>query len=130
MGTPCTRAKADERNIAETKCFRFRELRGVNDNDPLVRAGAAIALGQIGQQPEVVVPALIESLADPVVTVRLSAVEGLARFGPKAREAVPVLMKAFENRESKIASLAGFALMRIDPSAARQAITKLTNAPK
>jgi HEAT repeat protein len=61
--------------------------------DDRVRAAAASALGEIGENPATVVPALIATLRDQDVSVRREAVRSLGLLGDDAREAVPLLVR-------------------------------------
>jgi HEAT repeat protein len=63
-----------------------------HDKDEWVREGAVSALGEIGQQPEAVVPVLRSvALTDPQWLERRDAAEALGSFGP---EVIPDLIKS------------------------------------
>jgi HEAT repeat protein len=66
-----------------------------------VRRSAALALGMIGTQPKVVVPALMGALKDKAMPVNMAAVNSLAAFGPEARQAVPVLREFAKTKKDK-----------------------------
>ncbi len=70
-------------------------LEALGERDYRVRENAATALGKIGPPAAGAVPALIESLSDRYVSVRLAAVHALSRMGP-AKTAVPALAKLLE----------------------------------
>src|SRR5438128_1939232 len=70
----------------------FHELRPVSywlvllkDPDEKVRAEAALALGNMGTDAARVVPALAESMKDPVDDVRINASSALHKFGAAAQ---------------------------------------------
>ena len=48
----------------------------------------------IDQDVDVVVPALVESLNDPFMPIRVDAALALGKIGPRARDAVPALIAA------------------------------------
>jgi HEAT repeat protein len=75
---------------------------------------AADALGRIGAPA---VPALIETLANPDATLRLKAVEVLARMGPEAQEAVPRLVELLNDSDPAVRKAATRALGQIGPLA-------------
>jgi hypothetical protein len=82
-----------------------------------LRKNAAAALGVIGGPDRQVVPELTRLLQDPDSNIVDTAAEGLRRFGPAAREAVPALVEAIRTREIDCGSsdaLAG-ALVAINP---------------
>ena len=63
-----------------------------------------------------VVPALIASLQDKVGPVRWSAAIKLGYLGEQAKEAIPALQKAQQDRDPRVREAAGVALSRIDPA--------------
>jgi HEAT repeat protein len=67
----------------------------LQDNDAMVRARAANALGMVNQQPEKAVPALIKALDDPDHWVRCMAALGLSLYGTQAKSAVPAVAETF-----------------------------------
>ena len=58
------------------------------------RAGAAAALGCMGEPAQGAVPALIEALKDDSEWVRRNAADTLGNIGPSAQSAVPALIEA------------------------------------
>jgi HEAT repeat protein len=66
-------------------------LEALNDRSEFVRDRAAEALGLLGDP--IAVPALEKAMADPVRFVRISAIMALGRMGPKAKPAVPALLR-------------------------------------
>ena len=70
-----------------------------DDTDWWTRAGAAAALGCMGEPAHGAVPALIEALKDDSEWVRRNAADTLGNIGPSARSAVPALIEALgDNR--------------------------------
>ncbi len=61
-----------------------------------VRAGAALALGQIQAQPERVVPSLVETLNSELASVRRNSARALGRFGSQARPAAAQMLSGLE----------------------------------
>ncbi len=82
---------------------------------------AANALGAIGKPG---VPALIEALKDTDPGMRIVVCNALGRMGPEAKDAAPALLKLFESQNVNGFLVAGAALMRIDPAAAKKAGVK------
>ena len=71
----------------------------LGDTDWWTRAGAAAALGCMGEPAHGAVPALVEALKDDSEWVRRNAADTLGNIGPSARSAVPVLIEALgDNR--------------------------------
>ena len=65
-----------------------------DDTNWWARAGAAAALGCMGEPAHGAVPALIEVLKDDSEWVRRNAADTLGNIGPSARSAVPALIEA------------------------------------
>ena len=65
-----------------------------DDTNWWTRAGAAAALGCMGEPAHGAVPALIEALKDDSEWVRRNAADTLGNIGPSARSAVPALIEA------------------------------------
>ena len=64
------------------------------------RAGAAAALGCMGEPAHGAVPTLVEALKDDSEWVRRNAADTLGNIGPSARSAVPALIEALgDNRQ-------------------------------
>ena len=74
---------------------------------------AAMALGEIGAEPEATVPALIRSLTNSDIGVRLAATRAIACFGTEAAAAIPVLRAAKEDQNQRVRRLAARALVRV-----------------
>ncbi len=73
-------------------------LRHTTSKDSDTRANSLYALGQIHAEPDLTVPVLINGLQDPDPGVGASAAMGLGAFGPKAKAAVPALVKFIESK--------------------------------
>ena len=80
---------------------------------------AAITLGRIHAQPEVVVPALVKALRDPDDYVRSDAINALGAFGADATSAVPALIGCLKN--PSVRATVQDMLRKIDPEAAAKA---------
>jgi hypothetical protein len=90
-------------------------LKALNDSDELVRTKAAAALGLLGQQPELVVPALIRNLHQTNSwRVPASAAKALGRFGPDAASAIPELKKAAQHADLGVREAANSAIEAIE----------------
>jgi len=84
------------------------------DKDAKVRAAAAIAIGSIDPEGDMVVDLLIEVLKeDADKDVRTGAAQGLGQLGPRAKKALPALKeaaaKAKEDQDKKMAKVVGAA---------------------
>jgi hypothetical protein len=90
-------------------------IRSLRDPDPIVRGRAGIALSRAGKAA---VPSLVAVLKDDSADARASAMSTLARIGPDARAAVPVLLDVFKGPDAYQSKLAAIALKKIDPKAA------------
>jgi len=90
-------------------------LVALEDPDLRVRRCAANSLGRIGARPETVVPALVRAIAANAEEsgVPVVAVEVLAKMGPGARKAVPVLIKLLQSKDARVAATAALALGKV-----------------
>jgi HEAT repeat protein len=96
----------------------------VQDKEEVVAALAVRTFALVEPASERVIPVLVESLKSKSGLVRYAAAETLGDFGPKARAAVPLLVKVYNANDIEIGGshrVVGEALKRIDPEAARQA---------
>ena len=85
-----------------------------SDSDAQVRSAAAKALGDIGSQPTLAVPALTEALKDKAMGVKMAAINALGQFGPEARPALPQLRAiAQEKKDKKLSQAANQAVKAI-----------------
>lgn len=100
----------------------------VSDPEPAVRVNAVEALGLLPATPGALV-ALTAAIRDPEAEVRFSAALSLARLGPDADPAVPVLGEALRDDNRYVPGYAVEALERIGtPQAARTLVPYLKNA--
>jgi hypothetical protein len=66
--------------------------RRLADTNVMVRVGAARVLGQLGADPTVFMPTVVESLRDPDFTFLDYKLEILLKYKDHARAALPILM--------------------------------------
>ena len=100
-------------------------LAALDRKDDVLCGPAATALVKIQADPDQAIPLLIGCLLDRERRGRPDVVEALGEFGPKARAAVPVLIKLLADRSSKdITAAVPIALKNIDPDAAAKAGVK------
>jgi hypothetical protein len=93
--------------------------------DGLLIGPAADALVKIEANPDTVIPALIDCMVDGEGHGQSDVVEALGEYGPKAKAAVPTLIKLLADRSSKdIMEAVPKALKKIDPEAAVKAGVK------
>ena len=85
-----------------------------SDKSPAVRMDALGALGEIGVADEAL-PAVLKSLSAPEPPIRYAACFALGKFGPSAKEAVPVLVNYLKMRDDFMPIICAWALVRIDP---------------
>lgn len=87
--------------------------------DSNAAANAALVLGQLRFEPEIVIPALADSLqvnaTEPNWVVRWFIAGALGNFGHQARPAVPALIKMLSEPNDAIREAATNALMKIAP---------------
>jgi HEAT repeat protein len=60
------------------------------------------------------IPVLLELMKSPYPSVRLVAVESLARMGEAARPALPALLEASDDEDNEVGSSAAIAVYRLD----------------
>ena len=101
----------------------------LGDEDSMVAADAARALGALGEKASPSVRALVEALSHSEPHVRIYAAEALASIGPKAGAAVQDLAKALGDPIPGVRWAAGEALAGIGP-AASPAVPQLIEALK
>ncbi len=99
-----------------------------NRADP-ARGQAALTLGVLGAQADIVIPALIAALQDATnsengVPAAISAASALGRFRHEAEAAVPALVVALQSPSAGLQDAAARALKKIDPEAAAEAGVK------
>jgi HEAT repeat protein len=87
------------------------------DPDPVVRAGAAQALGSFGSAASSAVPALVGALSDAEnADLRWSAATALGLIGPPAAEALGPLQRLFADPKEEVRAAAREAVSRIGRS--------------
>jgi HEAT repeat protein len=101
----CSKSKSTDELVVDVK-----------SGSPLDRIKAVRLLQQRTNDPEHVVPALIEAFKDKDANVRLSAANGLGYFGEQAKDAIPTLEAGLRDSDSRIREAASTALTRIDPN--------------
>ena len=85
---------------------------------PQTRNAAAYEISGMGPAAAPAVPALIESLDDPIAAVRFPVTVALAEIGPAAEAAVPKLLKVMlEDINDEVAAGAKRAIRHIKPQA-------------
>jgi hypothetical protein len=95
-------------------------IRCLKDNDPKLHGTAALSLEYISPEPEIIIPELITVISDPKLRTP-RAVAYLAKFGPQASNAIPILLKlSQENSRDKINVTASNTLRSIDPARFRK----------
>ncbi len=89
----------------------------LDDPDELARARAAIALGLLGQQPEVVIPALVTNLHETNSwRIPASAAKALGRFGTNAVSALPELKSVADHKDLRVREAVEGAVRAIETS--------------
>jgi hypothetical protein len=73
-------------------------IKHANDPNALARHNAIQALGEIGGEPRVTIPVLTAALSDSQPSVRWCALFALRAHGPRARSAVPEILKLWSDR--------------------------------
>jgi HEAT repeat protein len=85
--------------------------------NPQVRQYSALALARVARGSNEVVHALMDAVADPNSSIRLSAIDALARIGPDAAAAIDPLIKELKDQSEDpiVRQHAAHALARIGP---------------
>jgi HEAT repeat protein len=78
---------------------------------------SVIMLGELHREPDLAVPALIQSLQSSEYYVRANAAAALGRFGNQAKTAVSALEKALKDSDASVRRHATAALNRINSRA-------------
>ena len=87
----------------------------LKDESPDARASAAFALGDMREQPESVIPALTECLAETTDSqVRQAVAEALGRYGRRAIAAVSSLKQLMDDSDPAVRTVAERALKKTD----------------
>ena len=111
----------------DTESIQPALRRALRDDDAMVAADAARALGALGEKASPSVPALLRALSHEEPHVRIYAAEALASIGPKASTATKDLAKALDDPVPGVRWAAGEALAGIGP-AAQSAVPQLIKA--
>lgn len=85
-------------------------------SDPTVGVSAADALGWLKNRPDIVVPALADSLQSTNAILRQSAAISLVRFEEKAVLALPALTNALNDPVSSVRQYIDDAILKINAS--------------
>src|SRR3954467_14755224 len=85
----------------------------------MTRTIAASALGRIPDLPDDAVPCLIQALEDTSITTASEAARSLGIIGPRAKTAVPALLKFYPKQGGR-PTAAAEALLSIAPETAAQ----------
>jgi HEAT repeat protein len=112
-----TRAAWHLRNFKNAGLDEVAPLLGrATDPDTNVSQPAVLALGQLASQPDAVVPVLAGLLrqTNSNPAIRVTALEALAEFGPRAKAALPEIRKARMDPDPIIRRNATNADLRID----------------
>jgi len=115
--------------VPDTVSIQPALRRALRDEDSMVAADAARALGALGNRASPSVPALVKALSHEEPHVRIYAAEALASIGPKASAATKDLARALGDPVPGVRWAAGEALGSIGP-AAQSAVPQLIEALK
>ncbi len=89
-------------------------VQALRDPSAKVRKHAAFKLGNAGAADATVFPALLGALRDVDAPVRSEAILAVLKFGPRAKEAVPILTELQErDHDSQVRTYAAKALAKI-----------------
>ena len=113
----------------DTESIQPALRRALRDEDSMVAADAARALGALGKRASPSVRALVKALSHEEPHVRIYAAEALASIGPKAGAATKDLARALGDPIPGVRWAAGEALAGIGP-AAQSAVPQLIEALK
>ncbi|HEX6898984.1 MAG TPA: PQQ-binding-like beta-propeller repeat protein [Thermoanaerobaculia bacterium] len=113
----------------DTESIQPALRRALRDQDSMVAADAARALGALGKRASPSVRALVEALSHEEPHVRIYTAEALAAIGPKAAAATRDLARALGDPVPGVRWAAGEALAGIGP-AAQSAVPQLIAALK
>ena len=111
----------------ETESIQPELRRALRDEDSMVAADAARALGALGKRASPSLRALVEALSHEEPHVRIYAAEALASIGPNAGAAIQALARALGDPIPGVRWAAGEALAGIGP-AAQSAVPQLIKA--
>ena len=123
------RSVAYMKERAVTATDRLLALLADRGEDVTVRAGAAFALGSIGDAAAKAVPDLIRAAGHHDTNLKQAALRALGEIGPKAAEAVPVIVGALSDGRTLAVRQAVVALGDIGPAAAAAAPALIAKLP-
>lgn len=89
-------------------------LNGPAGDTPGSANDAAIMLGELHREPDLAVPALIQSLQSADRYVRQNSAVALSKFGEQAKPAITALTKALADSDSGVRSQAAAAIASIN----------------
>jgi hypothetical protein len=87
----------------------------LDDKDEGVAATSAALLGINPIEPQLAVPALTSRIPGTNARVRFCAVYALGNFGPQAREAAPLLLRALNDNDASVRAAARDSLREVAP---------------
>jgi hypothetical protein len=96
------------------------EQKGSNTLDVFSQIGALSSLVELRVKPELVIPVFVGFLQSQDLRKRQSGALALQKYGFKAKEAIPFLLKARSDVDPFVREYAESALKEIDPQAATQ----------
>lgn len=89
-------------------------IESLQSRDARLRKKAAFKLGNVGPADPAALPALRTALADPDAAVRCEVILALVKFGPAARETLPVLAEMNQrDRDVRVRQFAARAVERL-----------------
>jgi HEAT repeat protein len=93
--------------------------------DSQLRKTAVFKLGNVGSTDEAVLHSLLGALKDPDAAVRREAILALMKYGPGAREAVPLLTELQQNdQDARVRSYAAKALRKFESTDLERSATQ------
>jgi HEAT repeat protein len=102
-------------------------MQAVKGKDSAVHEAAITALGEIHDEPDVVIPFLISYLDDD--DLNDEAATALGNFGSLAKPAIPKILPLLHAADDDAQAAAKAALLKIDPDAAAKVGVK-TDSPE
>ncbi|RME82561.1 MAG: HEAT repeat domain-containing protein [Planctomycetota bacterium] len=97
-------------------------IRLLKDSDPRMLASAARILGKMGSKAAPAVPVLIETLKDcKGMMIRQAVAESLARTGPQAKQALPILRQLIHQERGPVKIFFAYAILSISSKKESQA---------
>ena len=89
-------------------------ITGPAGDTPGVANDAVIELGELHRDPDLAVPALMQTLRSDDIYIRENSAAALGKFGNQAKPVVNALHKALEDPDANVRQQAAMALKRID----------------